>query len=76
MVVPTPAAAPGIAGNTGPLSFGTLRRLACDRVVAVAVDDDLAVCQAYQDAGFTVLRATWMSDQPSLFEAQENDGRT
>ena len=53
-----------------------LRRLAFDRVVAVAVDDDLAVCQAYQDAGFTVLRATWMSDQPSLFEAQENDGRT
>ena len=53
-----------------------LRRLAFDRVVAVAVDDDLAVCLAYQDAGFTVLRATWMSDQPSLFEAQENDGRT
>ena len=53
-----------------------LRRLACDRVVAVAVDDDPAVCRAYEDAGFTVLRATWMSDQPSLFEAQEDDGRT
>ena len=53
-----------------------LRQLAADRVVAVAVDDDLAVCRAYEGAGFTVLRATWMSDQPSLFEAQEGDGRT
>lgn len=53
-----------------------LRRLAADRVVAVVVDDDPAVCRAYEDAGFPVLRATWMTDQPSLFEAQEDDGRT
>jgi len=52
-----------------------LLRLASDRVVAVAVDDDPAVCQAYEDAGFTVLHATWMTEQPSLFEAQD-DGRT
>lgn len=53
-----------------------LRRLARDRVVAVVVDDDAAVCRAYEDAGFPVMRATWMTDQPSLFEAQEDDGRT
>ena len=52
-----------------------LRRMATDRVVAVVVDDDLAVCRAYEGAGFRVLRATWMTDQPSLFDAQEQ-GRT
>ena len=51
-----------------------LRRLASDRVVAVAVDDDPAVCRAYADAGFTVLRATWMTEQPTLFEAQDDGG--
>jgi phosphoglycolate phosphatase-like HAD superfamily hydrolase len=53
-----------------------LRELARGRVVAVAVDDDVQVCDAYERAGFRVLRATWMSAQPSLFEAQEDDGRT
>ena len=53
-----------------------LRRLARDRVVAVVVDDDLQVCQAYEAAGFTVLRATWMEAEPSLEQAQETDGRT
>jgi phosphoglycolate phosphatase-like HAD superfamily hydrolase len=53
-----------------------LRRLARDRVVAVVVDDDLQVCQAYEKAGFTVLRATWMGEEPTLEQAQESEGRT
>ena len=53
-----------------------LRRLARGRTVAVVVDDDAAVCAAYEAAGWRVIRATWMSAQPSLFEAQEQDGRT
>ena len=53
-----------------------LRRLARDRVVAVVVDDDVQVCQAYEDAGFTVLMATWMDAAPALAQAQEDDGRT
>ena len=53
-----------------------LRRLARDRVVAVVVDDDLQVCRAYEQAGFTVLRATWMGEEPALEQAQEADGRT
>jgi len=52
-----------------------LRRLVTGRVVAVVVDDDLSVCRAYEEAGFPVLRATWMTSQPSLFDAQEQ-GRT
>ena len=46
------------------------------RTAADAEGARKALEKAYQDAGFTVLRATWMSDQQSLFEAQENDGRT
>jgi len=53
-----------------------LRRLADGRVVAVVVDDDLQVCDAYEAAGWRVLRATWMSAAPVLHEAQETDGRT
>ncbi len=53
-----------------------LRRLAADRVVAVVVDDDPLVCDAYEAAGWTVLRATWMADAPALHVAQEQDGRT
>lgn len=53
-----------------------LRRLARGRTVAVVVDDDPQVCRAYEAAGFTVLRAAWMTEQPTLFEAQEDDGRT
>ena len=53
-----------------------LRTLAADRTVAVVVDDDLQVCDAYEAAGFRVLRATWMSDEPALREAQEDEGRT
>ncbi|MHB8961494.1 MAG: phosphatase domain-containing protein [Candidatus Limnocylindrales bacterium] len=53
-----------------------LRTISADRAVAVVVDDDLQVCDAYEAAGFRVLRATWMSDEPALHEAQEDDGRT
>jgi hypothetical protein len=53
-----------------------LRRLARTQEVAVLVDDDLMVCEAAQDAGFDVLPATWMGQQPELLEAQEIDGET
>lgn len=53
-----------------------LRTMAADRTVAVVVDDDLQVCQAYEDAGFPVLRALWMGQQPVLQQAQEDEGRT
>ena len=53
-----------------------LRDLAGDRVVAVIVDDDLEVCDAYEQAGWTVLRATWASRSDVLEQAQEEEGRT
>jgi len=53
-----------------------LRRLAAGRVVAVVVDDDLAVCRAYEQAGFRVIRAEWMGSEPALQQAQEDEGRT
>ena len=53
-----------------------LRRLAADRVVAVVVDDDAQVCDAYERAGYRVLRARWMSEEPALEVAQEEEGRT
>jgi len=53
-----------------------LRDLSIGRVVAVVVDDDEEVCAAYEQAGFTVLRAAWMGAHPALGEAQDRDGRT
>jgi phosphoglycolate phosphatase-like HAD superfamily hydrolase len=53
-----------------------LRRLARGRTVAVVVDDDLQVCEAYEKDGWRVMRATWMDSAPVLHEAQESDGRT
>lgn len=54
-----------------------LRALARDRVVAVVVDDDPQVCDAYERSGWPVLRAAWMTTAtPTLFSAQEADGRT
>ena len=53
-----------------------LRELARGRVVAVVVDDDQEVCDAYEKAGWTVLRATWASRSPALQRAQEDEGRT
>ena len=55
---------------------GLLRRLAAGRAVALVVDDDLQACQAYEDAGYRVLRADWMGSAPTLQAAQEQDGRT
>ena len=53
-----------------------LRSLARGRVVAVVVDDDLQVCDAYEQAGWRVIRAEWMGRAPALEEAQEDEGRT
>ena len=68
-----------------------LQRLARTRTVAVVVDDDAQVCDAYEAAGFRVLRAGWMATAPPpdthsrpavaspaavLHEAQEESGRT
>jgi phosphoglycolate phosphatase-like HAD superfamily hydrolase len=53
-----------------------LRRLARGRTVAVVVDDDEQVCDAYEQAGWPVMRARWMDTAPLLHEAQEDEGRT
>lgn len=61
------------------MKLGLLRRLAGERKVAILVDDDIAVCKAAEKAGFAVLHADWALDpetQPTLFEAQETEGRT
>ena len=55
---------------------GLLRRLARGRPVAIVVDDDPQVCDAYEQAGYRVLRADWMASAPALRQAQEQDGRT
>jgi phosphoglycolate phosphatase-like HAD superfamily hydrolase len=53
-----------------------LAELARGRVIAVIVDDDEDVCNAYEAEGWPVLRATWASESRALHEAQEDDGRT
>ena len=56
-----------------------LNELSRERPVAVLVDDDVKVCDAAEKAGYTVVRADWGRDaetQPTLFEAQEKEGRT
>ena len=53
-----------------------LRDLARGRTVAVVVDDDAQVCDAYERDGWRVMRATWMTDSPVLQQAQEEEGRT
>ena len=53
-----------------------LAQLAAGRVVAIVVDDDLEVCDAYEAAGWTVLRALWASRSHALEVAQEAEGRT
>jgi hypothetical protein len=61
------------------LKVAVLRRLARSARVAVLVDDDVAVCQAAREAGFAVLEADWAQDSrsaPTLFQAQETEGRT
>ncbi len=53
-----------------------LRRLARGRTVALVVDDDRLVCDAYREAGFHVVFADWMAVAAVLERAQERDGRT
>lgn len=53
-----------------------LVQLAGTRDLAVFVDDDPAVCEAARRRGFVVFEATWMEQRPSLYDAQERDGRT
>lgn len=53
-----------------------LLRLAGQREVAVVVDDDEQVCDAYERAGFHVVRAGWMAGPGELRRAQEREGRT
>lgn len=53
-----------------------LRRLARNRRIAVVVDDDEQVCDAYEAAGFPVVRAGWMPSSGTLARAQEVEGRT
>ena len=61
------------------MKLSRLKRLAEQRPVAVLVDDDLSVVKAAEKAGYTVMRADWGLDaesQPTLFDAQESEGRT
>ncbi len=61
------------------MKLARLRTLAQERPVAVLVDDDVKVCAAAEKAGYPVMRADWGLDpetQPTLFEAQEKEGRT
>jgi len=44
--------------------------------IAVVVDDDVEVCDALERDGWPVLRADWMTEQPTLHHAQERQGRT
>jgi len=54
-----------------------LRDLTADgRRVNVVVDDDPQVCEAVEQAGWTVLRADWMTRPETLTDAQEKTGRT
>ena len=54
----------------------TLDRLSEHATVSVFVDDDPLVCEAARAAGYDVLPADWMPEQPTLLQAQEVEGRT
>ncbi len=58
------------------VKVGVLRRLGRQTPIGMVVDDDPHVVRAVRIAGFPVLMADWMTQQPSLFEAQEIDGAT
>ncbi|MGW4734275.1 phosphatase domain-containing protein [Streptomyces shenzhenensis] len=53
-----------------------LRRLARDHEIRVLVDDDELVCDDAERAGFTVVRARWVSRSAALTDAQNHEGRT
>lgn len=44
--------------------------------VALLVDDDASVCRAAKAAGYAVQHARWVPRSPTLFDAQEHQGRT
>ena len=58
------------------MKIETLDLLSEHASVAVLVDDDPMVCTAAREAGYDVLVADWMPEQPTLFDAQEIEGRT
>ncbi|TDC24223.1 hypothetical protein E1261_26680 [Kribbella albertanoniae] len=61
------------------MKLDRLTKLSAERPIAVLVDDDIKVCAVAEKAGYTVMRADWGLDaetQPTLFEAQEKEGRT
>ncbi|WP_299531862.1 hypothetical protein [uncultured Streptomyces sp.] len=53
-----------------------LKRLGRRREVRMLVDDDMLVCDAAEEAGFTVVRADWAAQSAALKDAQERQGRT
>jgi hypothetical protein len=53
-----------------------LRTLARQRTITVVVDDDPAVIDAVNAAGFPGMLAEWLPYTRVLAEAQERDGRT
>ncbi|GAB7029774.1 hypothetical protein AB0G35_10080 [Streptomyces sp. NPDC021749] len=54
----------------------TLRRIARHREIRHVVDDDEQVCDAFEAAGFTVVRARWATPSATLRDAQQRAGRT
>jgi hypothetical protein len=50
------------------VKVAVVQRLARERPVAVIVDDDVRVTAALQEAGFAVVLADWMAEQPGLFD--------
>ncbi|MEV0238538.1 hypothetical protein AB0I06_01150 [Streptomyces sp. NPDC050674] len=56
--------------------LAVLRRLARTREIRVLVDDDELVCADARRAGFTVVRADWVTRSAQLRAAQEREGRT
>lgn len=55
------------------VKVAVVRRLARERPVAVIVDDDVRVTAALQEAGFAVVLADWMAEQPGLFDPYSPD---
>ncbi|MCX4850793.1 hypothetical protein [Streptomyces sp. NBC_00893] len=53
-----------------------LKRLGREREIRMLVDDDELVCDAAEQAGFTVVRARWAQASAALKDAQEREGRT
>ncbi|WP_405719621.1 hypothetical protein [Streptomyces sp. NBC_00046] len=53
-----------------------LKRLGREREIRMLVDDDELVCDAAEEAGFTVVRASWAKASAALRDAQEREGRT